>query len=979
MSSPRNFEREVTKVEKEYEQRKQGVRKRKRSGKIFNPGALDDEDYEENERIKGVKMPGNRVGSGKSIESIKRARALYDYEIACRTQPAYSDEEYPIYHSERNALAGSERFRQGFEAQYGMRNQPRSIPKSLSQKATRPTGDFPSVGLTSMNQVTNPSATLQPESYVPYSSMMGSKRNHKFAFAGDMPFESYGSDSHHRHNSYDTLPWNYKHDDNMVNQDLRLRLPHQINPLGTTARHKFHRFNPYQPSPTECSNDVQYDFSDTEEGNDDDDEFFFEKKRSQINTNQNNILPQKTSRWNKEDDTVGAGNSWIQRYRRTKEGANTTLINKRDTTRSEDVQRHHLSSAKSINEMRRPKPRVPENITIVSNSSSLDHETTKLRAAAFSQLEGDPPESERKTRELPESDSLVGKGSSLGSWPKFYFGSGTPGSSVIDFHVLVLTEESFQRSPLVTTLMMDDHVYTAQPITNQEQLQNAHRGDLEAIAREFTSMIRNCDRRSFISVEFVDYDKLENSGSFLLVIGELDIDDEDAQKNPSIGCVVTVVRGTLKGLKGIVKEIADSKVLLVMTENSESVTRWIPRKNIEVMDDLKILQHFESSFSTGGINYSKQQVHISRHQQHLEKNYHQFPDSIGHDARNDTLQHFKLPQTPKHPVAFNSKALAVYSPNVSEDSNSCLFSSELYAFDDEDKIGMDFDATFASILRDEGVSFPDERGTNGALETQIEDQITMIQGTKSYNELCVSGSMALTNDVSDCKGSSNQKANTSGGNVAKNHSVHWKENSELLADISEANGTHCKQVKQLPDYTESKMHGFNVCDEDTSSQLGRERPPRLRKPVAAIALSKRRFGDLQDASDLRSHSAVTISEFDMPPETLFKVLVNVNQEQRKGQSSNPLGEKSTFTEAELSGALSAYNNTVDKKEIDDSQSAWKFIESMSLLELKDKLKCMKLPANGRRQQLFEKLVTALMVDKYTPIEELPDMITKFNP
>jgi hypothetical protein len=40
---------------------------------------------------------------------------------------------------------------------------------------------------------------------------------------------------------------------------------------------------------------------------------------------------------------------------------------------------------------------------------------------------------------------------------------------------------------------------------------------------------------------------------------------------------------------------------------------------------------------------------------------------------------------------------------------------------------------------------------------------------------------------------------------------------------------------------------------------------------------------------------------------------------------------------------------------------------------------MKLPANGRRQQLFEKLVTALMVDKNTPIEELPDMITKFNP
>jgi ribosomal protein L24 len=751
----------------------------------------------------------------------------------------------------------------------------------------------------------------------------------------------------------------------VMDRDLRSQFPHRINPLGKTAQRVTHRYNSHQRSPGESSNEVQYDFSDTEDG-DENEEYIKEKENSQFDTNEVKVLPPGNLQWGKEDDnTLDTESSWSQKRRQAKDDPIDTFARRDDSRKvfHNPEERKYLLSENHKYEVQTPKFRVPEKITIFPNKNSMDYSDNKVPDSSFVQCESHSSERERMLRRHEENEFYMEKNSRLNLWPKFYFGSGTPGSSVIDFHIIVLTEQTFQHSSLVTSIMMDDHVYTPQQIKNQEDLQYVHYCNLELIARGFASMVQNRDRRSFVMVEFLDYDEMEITGPFLLVIGVLDTDDRNFQKRISIGSVVTIVRGTFKGSKGIVKDIADSKVFLIMTENLKSVSRWIPQKNVEVMDDLKILQHIESSVSTVEVAHCKPQIgsiHTSCQQQQVKKNCHQ--------------------------------GLAAYGPDTGEDSNSYILPHNHYVLDDGYKATfpnsyLGTKATLLGKLQGEDVCIPDEKGTSGALGMQIQDQTTDMESTNNYqvitnpvaastleiNGVHDSGSMKTANNESHCIVSINQTESKDNREKGYNEGKH-----KFLVDKSDEYSIHTRQVTQFPDATECNMLPVNVCEEKDSSKFERELPPSKRKPVAAIALTKRRFGDLQNKVDFQSQSILTMSKFDMPPKTLFKVFVNINHHSDKGHRSYLSRNKSTSTESEFIAAFLTYNKAVGEKQIDDSRSAWKFIESMSAMELKNKLKCMKLPTNGSKKQLFEKLVTALMVNANTPIDELPDMITKFN-
>jgi hypothetical protein len=62
----------------------------------------------------------------------------------------------------------------------------------------------------------------------------------------------------------------------------------------------------------------------------------------------------------------------------------------------------------------------------------------------------------------------------------------------------------------------------------------------------------------------------------------------------------------------------------------------------------------------------------------------------------------------------------------------------------------------------------------------------------------------------------------------------------------------------------------------------------------------------------------------------------------------------------------------------DTSAAWNFISSMTVLELKSKLNRMRLPCSGTRPQLIEKLVDATGIDENSPMEELPDIVTRID-
>jgi hypothetical protein len=149
---------------------------------------------------------------------------------------------------------------------------------------------------------------------------------------------------------------------------------------------------------------------------------------------------------------------------------------------------------------------------------------------------------------------------------------------------------------------------------------------------------------------------------------------------------------------------------------------------------------------------------------------------------------------------------------------------------------------------------------------------------------------------------------------------------------------------------------------------------------------------VEDSSPLPPSPSIDDDD-DIPPSTQEKVYVNDINESSSGSQSSP-GSNDDSLE---NGSTAGLHHDHEEEETDakpavkkcrgrpkkcrdrDTSSAWKFLQSMSVLELKDKLKRMKLPSTGNRMKLFYKLTHALMVDKETPIEVLPDMITRFTP
>jgi hypothetical protein len=195
------------------------------------------------------------------------------------------------------------------------------------------------------------------------------------------------------------------------------------------------------------------------------------------------------------------------------------------------------------------------------------------------------------------------------AWPVITFGNGRPGSSVFDYHLLIVTKKDYDTSSLVTDVMTSNHVYTVHPLEKPEVLYNALQENLEVIAREFAKVIpHNPELDPRVSVEFISFDEQAREGPYLLLVGILNVEEPIAKEK--VGSFVVILRGSTKGAKGIIKAINGDQVFVVMNHRGMSMKRWITRSNVKVLDELKILQHFENTllrakdFATGNENES---------------------------------------------------------------------------------------------------------------------------------------------------------------------------------------------------------------------------------------------------------------------------------------------------------------------------------------------------------------------------------------
>lgn len=190
--------------------------------------------------------------------------------------------------------------------------------------------------------------------------------------------------------------------------------------------------------------------------------------------------------------------------------------------------------------------------------------------------------------------------------------------------------------------------------------------------------------------------------------------------------------------------------------------------------------------------------------------------------------------------------------------------------------------------------------------------------------------------------------------------------------------------------TKQAPTGAKVKDVSSNSQNGtarkaathveaERRPPlKKRKSVPAIDLRDREKSQASRTEAILPEPPHEENP-EIPTETHAKVYVNQTAE--NGDSSTKVAAPIAESKAgKTAGSVPASKSKgrPKKGQVRDTSSAKSFIESLSLLELKDKLRRLGVPSSGNRTNLIKMLSSALMVDEETPIEALPDMITRFN-
>jgi hypothetical protein len=273
------------------------------------------------------------------------------------------------------------------------------------------------------------------------------------------------------------------------------------------------------------------------------------------------------------------------------------------SNRDQDMESHTELNSTVAPEVRviSQKLHASENISVVTLDSEKistlsSHNTTSLRSEQDCSV---------KTKEsnimlpLPETHSKPKINSSnentdtQSKWPIITFGNGRPNSSVIDYHLLVVKKKDKDTSSLVTDVMKSNHVYTEHPLERPEVLYNALQENLEEIAKEFTKVIpQNPMLDPRVTVEFINFNENAQEGPYLMLVGILNIDEPILKAK--VGSFVAVSKGRLKGAKGIIKEIKGDQLFVVLTQKGMTMKGWIPRSNIQVIDEIKILQHFEN-------------------------------------------------------------------------------------------------------------------------------------------------------------------------------------------------------------------------------------------------------------------------------------------------------------------------------------------------------------------------------------------------
>lgn len=547
----------------------------------------------------------------------------------------------------------------------------------------------------------------------------------------------------------------------------------------------------------------------------------------------------------------------------------------------------------------------------------------------------------------------------------FTFG---PNESQIDFHILAMAGKTFDEGRFSSSkLIMDGFDYEFREMRSNKVLTPGRLGDVGAMAKNIAYSFLLGQSRT-IRVEIVNSDEFLSLGSrlthIMILVGlreEKEIRDPSSQKRT--GAVVTIKDGKYKGCRGILRQINDGNALVrVATGDCKGKSVLIPKSIIEVMDETELLMHVSTSRRSSGDaeNLFNANMSVDSEVLHsLSDIYDTSPDD--HLSVNEEKETPKIGPTPCNQ---NADFLADISEHL---VNS--YDHDLYDMVVNDKEVSQRPCATSYIGQN---AVGDVSLLSPLVATTPNDTDKKSQGSGhriEHNEMTISPVPNPVMEANDMKEMDHEigSPNDEIVNVPLMPEIPLPAAADLPPALLLTEGVDNEHIDD-DDASEATAEEENDEDFEITKRKPKKQSslPRARKlPLASsrctpaltgtpVLSMKDKYACTKASSTVQSESIVIDSE----SESETSLSAHLTPEPLKRGRGRPKKPRDF------------------SKKRRDTTSAWNFLQSLSVLELKDKLKQLKMNAAGNKGKLLEKIRSALDIDRETPMEVLPDIVTK---
>jgi len=539
----------------------------------------------------------------------------------------------------------------------------------------------------------------------------------------------------------------------------------------------------------------------------------------------------------------------------------------------------------------------------------------------------------------------------------FTFG---PNEAMVDLHVLVMAGQTFDEGRFSSSkVILDGFDYEFRDLKSKKVLGPGRLGDVGTMAKNIASSFHLGDSRT-MRVEIINAGEIIRLGPRLThVVLLVGLREEKESPEPplqnGLGRVIKITKGKYKGCRGILKQVNDGNAMVrVATGDSKGTSAVIPQGYIEIMEESELLMHV---CTVGRSNIEEENLFIA-------------PNG----EANEVLQSFKSDMFDT--VTYNQFSVIDGGSSTKEGNNSIPNGD--FMTDISDHLVNTFDPELYHMMETDHVETQDmnekaglgQPGTNDGPHDEVaylgyhdrdkdpslSRRATPGSGEKIHRSTPIDTEILPPLEIAVCE---------TDGQAQHDDETDAESNMQELplppaADLPAA-------VPMPPDDDASTEAKDDDEDDDEDFEINSIKPKKKsllpRAPRLPLAASRSTSG----STHAPNASKAIPSNFKGTRSTQSELApVSSDTESESWSLPKPLPE---ITKPRRGRPRTKLRNR-------DMTSAWNFLQSLSVLELKDKLKQMKMSSAGSKGMLLKQLKAALDIDRETPMAVLPGILTK---